>query len=186
MRVAVAEDAAEVAAILAAGFHDDPVLSWVFAAEQRMEKLLTFFSFLAREALVPLGAAYLVDRAVACWTPPAPPPWPGERGERFGATLRQSCPADDLERLRLLDEAMQAHHPSEPHWYLGLIAAHPQAQGRGLGSALLSHTLRERVDGDGLPAYLEATSQRNAMLYERHGFRVVGVTEPPGDRKSVV
>jgi len=31
-----------------------------------------------------------------------------------------------------------------------------------------------RVDRDGAPAYLEATSERNARLYERHGFEVCG------------
>ena len=37
-----------------------------------------------------------------------------------------------------------------------------------------------RVDADGLPAYLEATNWRNAALYARHGFEVMGVVEAPG------
>ena len=68
------------------------------------------------------------------------------------------------------------------HWYLPLLAVDCAHQGRGYGSALLRHGL-ERCDRDGLPAYLEASSPRNKPLYERHGFREIGViqggTSPP-------
>jgi GNAT superfamily N-acetyltransferase len=42
-------------------------------------------------------------------------------------------------------------------------------QGRGIGSALLGAVL-ERCDREGVPAYLEATCERNRDLYARHGF----------------
>jgi GNAT superfamily N-acetyltransferase len=48
----------------------------------------------------------------------------------------------------------------------------PAVQGQGLGSLLLAHTLAQ-TDALGLPAYLEATSDRNVPLYQRHGFEVV-------------
>jgi ribosomal protein S18 acetylase RimI-like enzyme len=58
----------------------------------------------------------------------------------------------------------------------------PAYRGRGLGSALLAHGLAV-ADQDGLPAYLEATSEDNRRLYERHGFTVIGKiqygTSPP-------
>jgi ribosomal protein S18 acetylase RimI-like enzyme len=38
-------------------------------------------------------------------------------------------------------ETMEGYHPSEPHWYLPLIGVEPARQGRGHGSALLSHAL---------------------------------------------
>jgi GNAT superfamily N-acetyltransferase len=46
----------------------------------------------------------------------------------------------------------------------------PTAQGRGLGSALMTLVL-ERADEAGHPAYLKATSLRSRALYERPGFR---------------
>jgi GNAT superfamily N-acetyltransferase len=49
----------------------------------------------------------------------------------------------------------------------------PGAQGHGLGGALLAHTLR-LADAAGEPAYLEASSTRSRVLYERHGFEVTG------------
>src|SRR6266540_346463 len=62
---------------------------------------------------------------------------------------------------------------TEPHWYLPLIGVDPVHQGRGLGSALLRHALKN-CDRDHLPAYLEATSPSSRRLYERHGFEATG------------
>ena len=80
-----------------------------------------------------------------------------------------------MEAFTLLD----AHHPHEPHWYLGFLGVQPALQGLGLGSALLQSTL-VGVDEAGEPAYLEATNADNRRLYERHGFRVVGELPLPG------
>lgn len=180
IRVAGPADAAEVGRIFAAGFSDDPVMTWVFAEPDRQDKLDAFFGFVAGEALVPLGATYLGGEACASWTPPDPAPWPDDRAARFVETISASCTGEDLARLWALEDAMRAAHPSERHWYLGVIATAPAARSRGLGSALLAHTLAP-VDEAGLPAYLEATCERNAALYERFGFvRTGSVTVAEG------
>ena len=67
---------------------------------------------------------------------------------------------------------MEWRHAREvrgPHYYVR-TALPPQMQGRGLGGALMGPTL-ERCDRKGLPAYIEASSERSAALYERLGFR---------------
>jgi hypothetical protein len=94
-RLANTADAEEVARILAAGFAHDPVLTWVFREPDRAAKLSCFFDFLAREALVPLGATYLLPGSCAAWTPPDPPPWPAERNERFSNALSAACTTGD-------------------------------------------------------------------------------------------
>ena len=68
---------------------------------------------------------------------------------------------------------MDALHPLEPHWHLPLIGVDPAHQGKGIGSALLSHIL-DVCDAQNVSAYLEATSPQNVPLYERHGFEAVG------------
>jgi GNAT superfamily N-acetyltransferase len=45
----------------------------------------------------------------------------------------------------------------------------PEGQGQGLGSRLMKPTL-DRCDEARLPAYLEASNERCAALYERLGF----------------
>jgi ribosomal protein S18 acetylase RimI-like enzyme len=74
-------------------------------------------------------------------------------------------------------ELMDAFHPDEPHWYLSMIGVDPARQGRGLGSAMLRHTLA-LCDADGLAAYLESSNPKNISLYERHGFEVLGQIQP--------
>jgi GNAT superfamily N-acetyltransferase len=84
------------------------------------------------------------------------------QGLCFG--LRVDRPAGLLTQIERL-------HLREPHYYFAYIGVAPTAQGQGLGSKLMAPTL-ERCDAEGLPAYLEASSERNAVLYERLGFRL--------------
>jgi GNAT superfamily N-acetyltransferase len=74
--------------------------------------------------------------------------------------------------------AMEERHPREPHFYVRTIGVRPALQGRGLGSALMQPTLR-KADSAGLPTYIEASSERSAVLYERLGFLHMGVLELP-------
>ncbi|MFI6763836.1 GNAT family N-acetyltransferase [Micromonospora sp. NPDC050417] len=64
------------------------------------------------------------------------------------------------------------HEPRKAHWHIGPIAVHPEQQGYGVGSALLTSFLAE-VDQQGAPAFLQADVDRNVVLYERFGFKVV-------------
>ena len=76
-----------------------------------------------------------------------------------------------LPRAAGLLGSVERRHMREPHWYFPYIGVAPAAQGRGLGSSTMRPTL-DRCDAEGLPAYLEATSERNAVLYERLGFKL--------------
>lgn len=75
------------------------------------------------------------------------------------------------------DRMLQGHkeeleyHPNFPHWYLYVIAVDPQAQGHGVGSALINKGL-DRVGEQA--AYLEASTHRAARLYERFDFALLG------------
>jgi len=70
-------------------------------------------------------------------------------------------------------ELIGAAHPAEEHWFLPTIGVDPIAQGRGLGSVLLSRSL-ERCDREHRIAYLESTNPRNVPFCQRHGFDVIG------------
>jgi GNAT superfamily N-acetyltransferase len=182
VRTATSHDSAEAGRILADGFHDDPVMSWVFQGgdELRSGKLRACFDFLCSEANIPLGATFLVDAGCACWTPlPGKDDWPPDRGARFIEMLHGRCDDADIQRLGVLASSMEEFHPAEPHWYLGSIATVRSRQGQGIGTALLHHSLAI-VDDVGAPAYLESSNLRNVGLYERHGFRTTGQIDLPG------
>jgi ribosomal protein S18 acetylase RimI-like enzyme len=90
-------------------------------------------------------------------------------GGRFANVFRGRLP-----RAVGLLAAIERRHPRGAHYYFSNIGVAPEAQGRGLGSKLMCPTL-DRCDKEGLPAYLEASSERNAALYERLGFQCTEV-----------
>ena len=71
------------------------------------------------------------------------------------------------------------HDPQERHWHLGPIGVHPELQGRGVGKALLGSFLKT-VDEQRSPAYLETDVDRNVVLYEKFGFKVIAHAEING------
>jgi ribosomal protein S18 acetylase RimI-like enzyme len=78
-----------------------------------------------------------------------------------------------------LSEIRQRHPRNADHWYLSLLGTDPDAQGRGLGSAVLQPVL-EICDRSRVGAYLESSSQRNLNFYERYGFQTTGEVRVPG------
>ena len=67
--------------------------------------------------------------------------------------------------------AVAAHRPDEPHWYLQLLATHPDWQRRGLGAQLMEVAF-EQADSAGEPCYLETERPELVAYYRRYGFEV--------------
>jgi ribosomal protein S18 acetylase RimI-like enzyme len=167
-------EVAEVTLTLAAAFHDDPVFTWCVPDPARRSDVLPAFFRLATGAVLPSGEASIVadGRAAALWVPPGRPAVAEADADEFTAAVAELVGADG-ERTFALMAMLDEIHPTEPHRFLWFIGAHPVAQGQGRGSALLRDMLA-RSDAQATPAYLDATSERNRRLYERHGFEVVG------------
>ena len=169
VREATLDDATALAGIAAAGFYDDPVMSWVFPdATKRLKYLRFLFGGLVRSFLPDDGVVHILDGACATF-------WrrPGFEGHRDEAPGDSPLPPDVTERMGILDKAMSAVHPRTPHWYLNVISTLPAHQGKGLGGRTLAPVLAV-CDADGVPAYLESSNPRNMTLYRRHGFEQAG------------
>jgi GNAT superfamily N-acetyltransferase len=173
LRRATAEDIPRLRTVLADAFYDDPVLGWLMPdAEKRRARLRRFFGIELRHMALPHGHVWTTsDMSGAALSMP-PGRWRAPlratllEGRAFGAHLGWAA------RLGAAIEWRHGRELREPHHYVRDVGVLPEAQGRGLGSALMAPTL-ERCDRDGLPAYLEASSERSAALYERLGFRLV-------------
>ena len=172
VRKARPADTTAVASALAAAFTDDPVFRWILPDDAARPAATRAFFDLVVEILAPHDDAWTTTAGVtgaALWVPAGRAPIYDDRAERFAAELAELCAPHDgriLELVGLMDQL----HPHEPHEYLWFVGVVPAAQGRGLGSALITPVL-QRADRAGHPAYLEATSPQNKALYERHGFR---------------
>ncbi len=117
------------------------------------------------------GTAYVSADlcAAALWLPPGVHP----DEESLEAAMRAGTAPESLDDLLSVFEQMDQAHPEEPFWHLTVIGVDPNAQGRGLGGALMRHAVA-RCDEAGELAYLESSNPRNISLYERHGFERVG------------
>lgn len=174
--------AAEAVRVLAATFRDDALMGDVVGGSpaDREERLAHLFRTLVRAGLrdgvVDLARAE-GDPAVlgvAVWERPARTtagPWHVLTG--LGSYLR----AFGLRGLRhglAVQRAMDASRPREDHWYVAAIGVHASGRGQGIGSALLASRLSTVDARAAAPAYLEASTERSAALYARHGFVPTG------------
>jgi GNAT superfamily N-acetyltransferase len=164
-------DLTAMADALAAAFYDDPVVRWIMPDDARRSADLAGLFAIFGARFQPHGENCVNETATgaALWLPPFATFTP-EDDARFAAALMAAA-AEDVERLGMFSETMEAAHPIDPHHYLMLLGVAPAQQGTGVGSALLREVL-DVADAAGEPAYLEATTERNRGLYERHGFEV--------------
>jgi ribosomal protein S18 acetylase RimI-like enzyme len=162
-----------VSRTLASAFHDDPVFGWCIPDATRRAAVLPRFFELCAAALLPYEESQLVGpgAAVALWVPVGRPPVPEEQAAAFEAAVADLV-GEDMERFGAIMAMLDEHHPIEPNRFLWFLGVETAVQGRGLGSTLLASML-ERCDREGLAAYLDATSEHNRRLYERHGFVVM-------------
>lgn len=168
LRTVTAADLPALSGTLAAAFHDDPVFAWWIDDDARRREILPAFFRVIAAAHLTTGEVHAAAglSSVAVWSPP------GAEDDEALAGAVADVTAEYTERAFELLERTAERHPTDPHWYLFLLGTRPGHRSRGLGSALMRPVL-ERCDASGMPAYLEATSERGRELYRRHGFDVV-------------
>ena len=77
-------------------------------------------------------------------------------------------------------EAMYARHPKpQPHWYLRYVGVAPDAQGKGLGGAMIRAGIA-RAAQHGCGVLLETATQSNVAIYARLGFETIDEWSVPG------
>jgi GNAT superfamily N-acetyltransferase len=180
VRGANASEAETLAHIIAGAFYDDPPTIWAFPDPVRRREILPrFFRLFVDDSIACDGAFTLDDlAAVSLWFP-AGSDMSDEQAATFEEAVRviagEYAESGPLAIVRAMNEVQ----PTDLHRHLAFVCTRPENQGQGLGTALIRDGLR-RCDAAGHPAYLEATSDRNRMLYERLGFHVTSRIELPG------
>lgn len=180
VRTASADAVPKVSAALADAFNNDPFYTWLVPGNLRLQaRLRTMFEAEMDQYVMPNGTVWTTsgfDGAVAELPPGAwemPKSMTGKEALKWMRAFgRRLLLAGRVRR------AMEERHLREPHFYVRTVGVRATMQGQGLGSALMRPTL-ERADSAGLPAYIEASSERSAALYERLGFLHMDVLELP-------
>jgi GNAT superfamily N-acetyltransferase len=158
--------------ILVDGFMDNPVLGWVFQdAATRADGIRgyveVFLAAYGERGILDLEAG---REGAALWAEPGTPQLEGQHAVALVELLREF----NGERTNLVLSTLGViRPPSEPHWYLNMIAARRGARSKGIGARLLEPFL-ERADGDGVGIYLESSNPRNLSFYLRYDFENYG------------
>lgn len=174
------EDLPAIGRTLARAFADDPV--WTYLVPRRAGWEQRAAAYFTRDAGNRLrhGTVYVDEQCTgaALWAPP-------DEWKTSLADIAREAPAGlrlfglQIARgLRTLARVEKVH-PRAPHHYLAVLGTDPDHQGKGIGSALITH-VTDQADAEGLPAYLESSKESNVPFYARRGFEVTDRMELPG------
>jgi GNAT superfamily N-acetyltransferase len=170
LRRAAAEDVPRLRVMLAKAFADDPVFGWLMPDDSKREaRLRRYFGIDLGHLTLPRGRVWTTSDLTGAALSLPPGKW---RVPPHVSMLQGSAFGMRIARAARMGAAMEWRHMRlvhVPHYYVRDIGVHPKEQGKGLGGTLMRPTL-DRCDREGLPAYIEASSERSAALYERLGF----------------
>jgi GNAT superfamily N-acetyltransferase len=166
------DDIEALSQLIADAFHSLNVSGWLIPDQAaRREIFPRYFRMYVERAFADGLVHTTPDRAgVALWMPgsgPAGPP-DGYAEQLAGIT------GPWVNRFQVFDAELGSHHPAGTgHHHLALLAVAPGWQNQGIGTALLD-AHHAALDQLGVPAYLEASSERTRGIYLRHGYSDYG------------
>ena len=173
-----------VSQMFAEAFQNDPAMCFIFPDPAvRAARLPSLFKILFDEDCAK-GCCYITSggEAATLWRAPKNArlsflekvifafPWLNATRSALGRALTYSNFSD-------------ANHPTIPHWYLHIAGCAPNAQGLGLGSAVIKAGLTH-ADARGVHVYLETGKQANVGFYQKFGFAVTHEWKIPNGPKN--
>ncbi|MCI1674916.1 MAG: GNAT family N-acetyltransferase [Ancrocorticia sp.] len=173
-------DIPEIARLLTDAFFVDPVMKeYVAWSTDKRAALAGFFTAELETFYLPRGVVDVVRGddgllGAALWATPERPMRRRDVVRQLPALIRALGPS--FPRALYLASFDNAAAPAFTHWYLFTIVVSPQAQGHGIGGALLDHGI-ERAGNNAI--YLESTTAGSQRLYERKGFISLGRIPSP-------
>lgn len=179
VRQATEEDREAVVRTVTAAFVGDPAWRFLFGDEYELQA--PRFAAALFDGRVARRTVWVSDgvAAVAMWDT-----WERDQAadaraagiwDEYGALVGK--PAS--ERLELYNQAVRAAASAGPHWYLGVLATHPDSQGQGLATAVLRPAM-EAADRAGVACCLETSTIHNRAFYGRRGFTDATDVQIPG------
>jgi len=178
----VAIDAArldEAVAVLESAFTDYPVFTFVLPprTEDRDAKLTAVMRYYAMRRLSRGWPAFALQvsgafRAIILANPPRHAPVPAEVLAMEEALI-ETLGADAEARRRRYETQSDLGEPGVPHFFVGMLAVHPDSRGRGYAKRLLEHVhTLSLADPDSGGVALATESADNLPLYRHLGYRV--------------
>jgi GNAT superfamily N-acetyltransferase len=175
-RTATAADVASITHIVMLAFAHDPVWSPALRRSDGKPIDLEAYWRLFVEGGIRFGTTRLATdgAAVSIWLPPSTSELSELQTAMLEALLDEALDTEARAALHELFDRFEASRAGRPeHYYLSLLATHPDHRGQGRGQILLAEGLA-LWDAQGVPAYLESTNAANDHRYVRAGFHPDG------------
>ena len=185
VQVAQPDEAEALGTLIGLAFRELAPSRWLIPdSVQRVVTLPGYFTMFVEHAFTVRGRVLTTPdrRAVAVWIDAGLVPPQDQIPRSYHARLIDLV-GGAYQRFETFDQLLTAAHPNAPHWYLQFLAVHPDDQGHGIGSALLTH-MHHQLDDSYHTAYLEAVDESTVDFYTRHGYHHLGdpITLPGGPR----
>jgi GNAT superfamily N-acetyltransferase len=166
------EDIQTLSHLIAAAFAPLDVCKWLIPDQDARHAILPAYFRMYVEHAFAEGLVFttLARSGAALWLPSS---GPGEPGDGYAEQLAEIT-GPWVDRFQVFDAELDAHHPvGVEHHHLAILGVAPDRQGQGIGTALLDahHSSLDRL---GIPAYLEAASERTRRIYLKHGYTDYG------------
>lgn len=174
------EHVTQLGAITADAFRHDPFNNWLFTQQKRKHQM---FTTLAKYIYAPNGFCQILseegeDLAATMWMlPGGSMATPVAASLSLAATFLLDSGWTGMKNGFATGDAMEKHHPKEPHVYLFTVGVIGAGRGRGLGRRLIESML-DACDRTGTMAYLENSNPANTRVYNSLGFESIGMIEP--------
>ncbi|MBE9214077.1 GNAT family N-acetyltransferase [Plectonema cf. radiosum LEGE 06105] len=121
-------------------------------------------------------------KGIAAWIPPGNYPLNVWRLLRVGFyKLPFLVGFEGLKRFISLFSLIEKYHEQDmhqPHWYLSALGVSEIYQGQGIGSLLIQPILK-LADEQGLPCYLETSTEKAVRFYKNNGFEIIRTGKEP-------
>jgi GNAT superfamily N-acetyltransferase len=172
MRVATSADVDLVKNILLVSFKNDPHVNWLLEESKNKFKLTVLIDYVVHQTLRK-GEIYLSDdnNAVALWD--------FERNEKMSfhyiwRNLAFLIQIGIKPVVRIVKSEAHVHNNFRKcarYCHLYMIGVLPEAQGKGLASALMNPMIQSMKEKS-IPIFLETANLRNVDIYKKKGFKI--------------
>ncbi len=167
----------EVLAVLAAAFHEYPVMRFTLGSTQTYETdLRRLIGFYIDKRLLP-GWPVLGVRDPSGWLVAAtvvndPDRDPSPATAAALTALRSAIGEEAFGRMSAFEAACDESEPKTRHYYVGMLGVHPTARGRGHAGRLLAMVHQMAADRGYDGVCLSTEDAGNLPFYRHHGYRI--------------
>lgn len=162
------------AKILARGFFDDPMFSFVFSkTENRLDALAAFLKVFLADTVRRGEVLIMPNKGAIAWYPSDVKVFDDEFNNVLAELIEVTITFGGMsaaERFEQICSQIEKFEPKQAYCEIILIALIPEARGKGIGRDLLSPVLNH-ADEQQVGCYLVSSNPRNIPFYKRQGFR---------------